>query len=393
MRRAVPHARRRHACAQRDERRPARSSRPAARACSPIRPPHYAVADGAARLRLRVPEPAHGAAAAARAVKQRTGEALLAAARSALRAAVRAAGHSASRCRSTRARQVFDAKHSNLHPLFRKDADSAAAGHHRRARRRAARRARSARVQVRHFSQAPSADDDRGRLRHPARLGEARARRRPRRQGPQDRPHLARDAAGRRRSPSPTTRRCSTTCSSTPAATSRSTASSRRGSRSSSPSCSAAAAGARGHAVPTCSRATDYVTPAVEIIDARIEQFDRDTKAPRKVFDTIADFAANAGIVTGGRPVRPRRGRPALGRRAALQERRDRGDRPGRRACSTTRPTASPGWPTRSRPTTSGSNAGDVVLGGSFTRPTPARARRRLHADYGPLGTIALRFT
>ena len=47
------------------------------------------------------------------------------------------------------------------------------------------------------------------------------------------------------------------------------------------------------------------MTPAVEIIDARIEQFDRETKAPRKVFDTIADFAANAGIVTGGRPVRP----------------------------------------------------------------------------------------
>jgi 2-oxo-hept-3-ene-1,7-dioate hydratase len=51
--------------------------------------------------------------------------------------------------------------------------------------------------------------------------------------------------------------------------------------------------------------ATEYVTPAIEIIDARIEQFDRETKAPRKVFDTISDFAANAGIVLGGRPVRP----------------------------------------------------------------------------------------
>src|ERR1700686_1604467 len=37
-------------------------------------------------------------------------------------------------------------------------------------------------------------------------------------------------------------------------------------------------------------RATDYVTPALEIIDARIEQFDRDTRAPRKVFDPIADL-------------------------------------------------------------------------------------------------------
>ena len=47
------------------------------------------------------------------------------------------------------------------------------------------------------------------------------------------------------------------------------------------------------------------MTPAIEIIDARIEQFDRETKMPRKVFDTISDFAANAGIVLGGRPVRP----------------------------------------------------------------------------------------
>ena len=51
--------------------------------------------------------------------------------------------------------------------------------------------------------------------------------------------------------------------------------------------------------------ATEYVVPAIEIIDARIEQFDRHTRVMRTVFDTIADNAANAGIVTGGRPVRP----------------------------------------------------------------------------------------
>ena len=45
--------------------------------------------------------------------------------------------------------------------------------------------------------------------------------------------------------------------------------------------------------------ATDYVTPAIEIIDARIEQFDRHTKVMRKVLDTMSDNAANAGIVLG----------------------------------------------------------------------------------------------
>ena len=51
--------------------------------------------------------------------------------------------------------------------------------------------------------------------------------------------------------------------------------------------------------------ATEYVTPAIEIIDSRIEQFDRHTKVMRKVFDTISDNAANGGIVVGARQVAP----------------------------------------------------------------------------------------
>ncbi|MCK3515918.1 2-oxo-hepta-3-ene-1,7-dioic acid hydratase, partial [Escherichia coli] len=50
--------------------------------------------------------------------------------------------------------------------------------------------------------------------------------------------------------------------------------------------------------------AVRYVIPALEIIDARSHQIDPDSKRPRKVFDTIADNAANAGVVMGGRPVR-----------------------------------------------------------------------------------------
>src|SRR5438874_10093617 len=45
-------------------------------------------------------------------------------------------------------------------------------------------------------------------------------------------------------------------------------------------------------------RATEYVVPAIEIIDARVQN-------PRKIFDTVADNAAAAGIVVGGRPVGP----------------------------------------------------------------------------------------
>src|SRR6478609_7777306 len=51
--------------------------------------------------------------------------------------------------------------------------------------------------------------------------------------------------------------------------------------------------------------ATDFVVPALEILDTRIERVDAVTKATRKIYDTIADNAANAGIVLGGRPLRP----------------------------------------------------------------------------------------
>ena len=51
--------------------------------------------------------------------------------------------------------------------------------------------------------------------------------------------------------------------------------------------------------------ATDFVVPALEILDTRIERVDPQTKSTRKIFDTIADNAANAGIVLGGRPLRP----------------------------------------------------------------------------------------
>src|SRR5438132_2942993 len=45
-------------------------------------------------------------------------------------------------------------------------------------------------------------------------------------------------------------------------------------------------------------RATEYVVPAMEIVDARIVN-------PRKIFDNVADNGAAAGIVVGGRPIGP----------------------------------------------------------------------------------------
>jgi len=137
--------------------------------------------------------------------------------------------------------------------------------------------------------------------------------------------------------------------------------------------------------------ATEYVTPALEIIDARIEQFDRDTKAPRKVFDTISDFAANAGIVLGGRPVKPdavdlRWVGAMLFKNGVIEE-------TGLAAGVLNHPANGVAWlANKLAPHGEQLNAGDVVLAGSFTRPTTAVAGDNLHADYGPLGTVSFRF-
>ncbi len=50
-------------------------------------------------------------------------------------------------------------------------------------------------------------------------------------------------------------------------------------------------------------RATEFVTPALEILDARVQMSDPETGHLRTIVDTIADNAADAGLVLGGRVV------------------------------------------------------------------------------------------
>ena len=137
--------------------------------------------------------------------------------------------------------------------------------------------------------------------------------------------------------------------------------------------------------------ATDHVTPAVEIIDARIEQFDRDTKAPRKVFDTIADFAANAGIVIGGRTVRA----DAVDLRwvGAILSKNGVVEETGLAAGVLDHPGNGVAWlANKLAAYDEHLDAGDVVLAGSFTRPATAVRGDVFRVDYGPLGAIEFSF-
>lgn len=137
--------------------------------------------------------------------------------------------------------------------------------------------------------------------------------------------------------------------------------------------------------------ATDYITPAIEIIDARIERIDQATGKTRKVFDTISDNAANAGIVLGGRPVRPndvdmRWISALLYRNGVIEE-------SGVAAAVLNHPAMGPAWlANKLAPHGEKLKKGQIILGGSFTAPVFAKAGDTFNVDYGPLGNISVRF-
>ena len=137
--------------------------------------------------------------------------------------------------------------------------------------------------------------------------------------------------------------------------------------------------------------ATDYVTPAIEIIDARIEQFDRHTKVMRKVQDTISDNAANAGIVLGGRKMNPRElDLPWCG---AILRQNGAVEETGLAAGVQGHPAVGVAWlAMKLAPWGECLEAGEVVLAGSFTRPVAAKKGDLFDADYGPLGRFEFRF-
>ena len=137
--------------------------------------------------------------------------------------------------------------------------------------------------------------------------------------------------------------------------------------------------------------ATDYVTPAIEIIDARIEQFDRHTKVMRKVYDTISDNAANAGIVVGaGRADARAIDRPWVG---AILRQNGVVEETGLAAGVQGDPAIGIAWlANKLAPWGETLKAGQIVLAGSFTRPVAAKKGDVFEADYGPLGTLSFEF-
>ncbi|HTO61934.1 MAG TPA: 2-oxo-hepta-3-ene-1,7-dioic acid hydratase [Bradyrhizobium sp.] len=138
--------------------------------------------------------------------------------------------------------------------------------------------------------------------------------------------------------------------------------------------------------------ATDFVVPALEILDTRIERVDPQTKATRKIFDTVADNAANAGIVLGGRPIRPLDA--DLRWIGALCFRNGQLEETGLAAGVLNHPANGIAW-LANKIAAQGLalEPGQVVLAGSFIRPIETRKGDTIQADYGPYGSVSCYFT
>jgi 2-oxo-hept-3-ene-1,7-dioate hydratase len=131
-------------------------------------------------------------------------------------------------------------------------------------------------------------------------------------------------------------------------------------------------------------RATEYVVPSIEIIDARVQN-------PRKIYDTVSDNGAAAGIVIGGKPVGPMD--VDLRWVGGIMYRNSEIEETGIAAGVLGHPALGIAWlANKLAPFDVTLEPGHIMLSGSFIRPVWADKGDTLHADFGELGDVAIQF-
>lgn len=138
-------------------------------------------------------------------------------------------------------------------------------------------------------------------------------------------------------------------------------------------------------------QATDYVAPSLEILDTRILRADPVTGKARIITDTVSDNAANACIVLGAQ----RNAVDAFDLRwiGAIVARDGIVEETGLGAGVLNDPVTGILWLVhRLADYGMGTEAGEVLLSGSFIRPIEAPSGSRFDADFGPFGRVTLAF-
>jgi len=133
--------------------------------------------------------------------------------------------------------------------------------------------------------------------------------------------------------------------------------------------------------------ATDWIVPAIEVIDSRAHLHDPTSGWTLTVADSIADNAANAGVIWGGRPFRP--GEIDLRMVPGILMRNGKIEETGVSAGVMGHPATGIVWLARELSKVGASlAAGEFVLSGSFTRPVAGEPGDTITCDFGPLGQV-----
>lgn len=137
--------------------------------------------------------------------------------------------------------------------------------------------------------------------------------------------------------------------------------------------------------------ATEYVAPSLEILDTRILRQDPKTGASRIIYDTIADNAANAGIVLG----EAKHAITEFDLRwvGAIVQRDGVVEETGLGAGVLNDPVSGIVWLIRRLAQFGqGIKSGEIVLSGSFIRPIEAPAGSHFEADFDKFGIVEIGF-
>lgn len=132
-------------------------------------------------------------------------------------------------------------------------------------------------------------------------------------------------------------------------------------------------------------RATDYLLPAIEIVDSRV----RDWKI--KIADTIADNASSAAVVLGARPTRIHDIDPAL--IGANLVKNGEIVETGCSGAVLGNPAVAVAWLANKVASFGVAlEEGNVIMPGSCTRMVPIAAGDHIRAEFDGLGPVAVRF-
>ena len=132
-------------------------------------------------------------------------------------------------------------------------------------------------------------------------------------------------------------------------------------------------------------RATEYVTPALEVLNSHIEL------EGRTIVDTISDNAAYGGMVLGGIPMRP--DQIDLRWVSAMLYRNEQIEETGVAAGVLNHPATGVAWlANKFHQHDARLEAGEIILAGSFTRPMWVSKGDSVLCDYREMGTITCRF-